>query len=177
MSNSETNQILQNEKSIDNFVNELSENINTEFSDLDENNKNKILKFIEDSLQKYENLKNDDSTKKNSIMQNMKKVPKILYNTTIGDARNGRIPILDSIHRTIYRKYFNPENTHSTVTFPKEEGYYRLGGNKKNQKRMLFKKPLEKMGWDQQSYILLLLFSKIRLASFGGPIYTHQHSR
>jgi hypothetical protein len=136
MSSSETNQILQNEKSIDNFVNELSENINNEFPHLDENNKNKILKLIEDSLQKYENLKNEDS-KKYSIIKNMKKVPKILYNTTIGDARNGRIPILDSIHRTIYRKFVNPENTNGTEAFPKKEGYYRLGlgGNKPSQKR------------------------------------------
>jgi len=49
MSSLESKQILQNEKSVDNFVNELSENINNEFPDLDENNKNKILKMIEDS--------------------------------------------------------------------------------------------------------------------------------
>jgi uncharacterized protein YpuA (DUF1002 family) len=134
MSSLESNGVLQNEKSIDNFVNELSENVNNEFQDLDETNKNKILKMIEDSLQKYEVLKNEDS-KKNSIMQTMKKVPKLLYNTTIGEVRNGRIPILDSIHRKIYRKFINPENTNGTEAFPKKEGYYRLGGNKHSQKR------------------------------------------
>jgi len=139
MSSLETNQILQNEKSVDNFVNELSENVNNEFPDLDENNKNKILKIIEESLQKYENLKTDDSKnkelKKNSIMHNMKKVPKFLYNTTIGEVRNGRIPILDSIHRKIYRKFINPENTEGTKAFTKKDGYYPLGGNKHSRKR------------------------------------------
>jgi len=134
MSSLETKQILQNEKSVDNFVNELSENINNEFPDLDENNKNKILKMIEDSLQKYEGLKNEE-LKKNSIMQNMKKVPKLLYNTTIGEVRNGRIPILDSIHRKIYRKFINPENTEGTKAFTKKYGYYPLGGNKHSRKR------------------------------------------
>jgi len=134
MSSLESKQILQNEKSVDNFVNELSENINNEFPDLDENNKNKILKIIEDSLQKYEGLKNEE-LKKNSIMQNMKKVPKLLYNTTIGEVRNGRIPILDSIHRKIYRKFINPENTEGTKAFTENDGYYPLGGNKHSRKR------------------------------------------
>jgi len=68
------------------------------------------------------------SFKKSSILNNLKKGPKLLYNTTVGELRNGRIPILDSAYRTLYRKSLNPNNSNGTEVFQKNEGYYRLGG-------------------------------------------------
>jgi hypothetical protein len=66
--------------------------------------------------------------KNKSMMATLKKGPKLLYNTTVGELKNGRIPILDSGYRTFYRKSFNPDNTKGNEVFPKSEGYYRLGG-------------------------------------------------
>jgi hypothetical protein len=75
--------------------------------------------------------KNDNSSvivKKNNVLNNLKKGPKLLYNTTVGELKNGRIPILDSAYRTIYRKSLNPKNSKGSDVFQKSEGYYRLGG-------------------------------------------------
>jgi hypothetical protein len=66
--------------------------------------------------------------KKNNLLSNLKKGPKLLYNTTVGELKNGRIPILDSAYRTVYRKSFNPDNSKGRDVFQKSEGYYRLGG-------------------------------------------------
>ncbi len=86
------------------------------------------------------NMINKDTT----LFKNLKKGPKLLYNTTIGELKNGRIPILDSAYRTIYRKSYNPDNSKGKDVFQKSEGYYRLGGkyssrrkrkNKKNKTR------------------------------------------
>ena len=47
-----------------------------------------------------------------SWYQRAKKLPttaaKIAYNSTIGELRNGRFPIVDTIWRTGYRKKYNP---------------------------------------------------------------------
>jgi hypothetical protein len=71
---------------------------------------------------------------KSGLFQNMKKGSKLLYNTTIGEVKNGRFPIIDSAYRTFYRKSFNPNNPKGTEVFPKNEGYYKLGG-KHNSRR------------------------------------------
>jgi len=71
---------------------------------------------------------NDAIVKKNNLLSNLKKGPKLLYNTTIGELKNGRIPILDSAYRTVYRKSYNPNNSKGKDVFQKSEGYYRLGG-------------------------------------------------
>jgi len=76
-------------------------------------------------------MKNDDGSvivKKNNVLNNLKKGPKLLYNTTVGEIKNGRIPIIDSAYRTIYRKSLNPNNSKGSDVFQKSEGYYRLGG-------------------------------------------------
>jgi hypothetical protein len=66
--------------------------------------------------------------KNTTLFKNLKKGPKLLYNTTIGELKNGRIPILDSAYRTVYRKSYNPNNSKGKDVFQKSEGYYRLGG-------------------------------------------------
>jgi hypothetical protein len=66
--------------------------------------------------------------KNTTLFKNLKKGPKLLYNTTIGELKNGRIPILDSAYRTVYRKSYNPNNSKGKHVFQKSEGYYRLGG-------------------------------------------------
>jgi hypothetical protein len=71
---------------------------------------------------------NDAIVKKNTVLDNLKKGPKLLYNSTIGELKNGRIPILDSAYRAVYRKSYNPNNSKGTDVFQKSEGYYRLGG-------------------------------------------------
>jgi len=71
---------------------------------------------------------------KSGLLQNMKKGSKLLYNTTIGEVKNGRFPIIDSAYRTFYRKSFNPNNSKGSEVFPKNEGYYKLGG-KHNSRR------------------------------------------
>jgi hypothetical protein len=58
-------------------------------------------------------------TKKNNVLSNLKKGPKLLYNTTIGELKNGRIPILDSAYRTVYRKSYNPNNSKGKDVFQK----------------------------------------------------------
>ena len=73
--------------------------------------------------------------KNNSMMATLKKGPKLLYNTTVGELKNGRIPILDSGYRTFYRKSFNPDNTKGNEVFPKSEGYYRLGGKQVSRRK------------------------------------------
>jgi hypothetical protein len=85
----------------------------------------------------------ETSNNKNSIFQNMKKAPKLLYNSTIGEMRNARIPILDSAYRTFYRKSFNPDNPKGTDVFPKSEGYYKLGGRYQYQTRRKRKNKLK----------------------------------
>ena len=75
------------------------------------------------------------SFKKSSILNNLKKGPKLLYNTTVGEFRNGRIPILDSAYRTLYRKSLNPNNSNGTEVFQKNEGYYRLGGKYRSRRK------------------------------------------
>jgi len=80
------------------------------------------------------------SLKKNSsILNNLKKGPKLLYNTTVGELRNGRIPILDSAYRTLYRKSLNPNNANGTEVFQKNEGYYRLGGKFRSRRKRKYK--------------------------------------
>jgi hypothetical protein len=66
--------------------------------------------------------------KKNNLLSNLKKGPKLLYNSTVGELKNGRIPILDTAYRTVYRKSYNPYNSKGRDVFQKSEGYYRLGG-------------------------------------------------
>lgn len=70
-----------------------------------------------------------------SFFQNMKKGSKLLYNTTIGEVKNGRFPIVDSAYRTFYRKSFNPNNPKGTDVFPKSEGYYKLGGKHSSRRK------------------------------------------
>jgi len=76
-------------------------------------------------------VKNDNSSvieKKSNTLNTLKKGPKLLYNITIGEIQNGRIPVVDSAYRTIYRKSLNPNNSKGKDIFQKSEGYYRLGG-------------------------------------------------
>jgi hypothetical protein len=133
------------------FVNELSNQINEEFSELDQNSKDKILLLVANSLEKYEKLQNDNSNVNGSIVNNVKNGAKLgakfVYNITAREFMNGRIPILDSIHRLVYRKLWNPQNPNGTEVFPKSEGYYRLNlkpqpkaGGKKNNKTKKNKK-------------------------------------
>ena len=68
-----------------------------------------------------------------------------MYNTTVGELKNGRIPILDSAYRTVYRKSFNPDNSKGRDVFQKSEGYYILGGKyhslrKKKNKNKTYKR-------------------------------------
>lgn len=103
------------------FVNKLSDRIK-EFSELDENSK------VNGSII-------------NNVKNRAKLGAKFVYNITAREFMNGRIPILDSIHRLVYRKIWNPQNPNGTEVFPKSEGYYRLNlkpkpkaGGKKNNK-------------------------------------------
>ena len=83
----------------------------------------------------HKNEVTDAIIKNNSMLATLKKGPKLLYNTTIGELKNGRIPILDSGYRTFYRKSFNPDNTKGNEVFSKSEGYYRLGGKKLSRRK------------------------------------------
>jgi hypothetical protein len=118
------------------FVNELSDEINKEFSELDENTKNKILLLIDNSLEKYEKLQNDSSKVNGSTLNNVKNGAKLgakfAYNITAREVLNGRIPIVDTIHRLVYRKLWNRQNSNGTEVFPKSEGYYSLKLNPKS---------------------------------------------
>jgi hypothetical protein len=118
------------------FVNELSDQINKEFSELDENTKNKILLLIDSSLEKYEKLQNDSSKVNGSTLNNVKNGAKLgakfAYNITAREVLNGRIPIVDTIHRLVYRKLWNRQNSNGTEVFPKSEGYYSLKLNPKS---------------------------------------------
>ena len=82
----------------------------------------------------------NETNNKKTMFQNMKTVPKLLYNTTIGEMRNARIPILDSAYRSVYRKSFNPDTTKGNIVFPKSEGYYKLGGKYYSGNRRRIKK-------------------------------------
>jgi len=55
------------------------------------------------------------------------KAAKIGYNSTVGEIRNGRVPVADTAWRTLYSKKLN--NTGEDV-FNKDEGYYKLGGKR-----------------------------------------------
>jgi hypothetical protein len=118
------------------FVNELSDQINKEFSELDENTKNKILLLIDSSLEKYEKLQNDNSKVNGTTLNNVKNGAKLgakfAYNITAREVLNGRIPIVDTIHRLVYRKLWNRQNSNGTEVFPKSEGYYSLKLNPKS---------------------------------------------
>ena len=141
-----------NEPLPDIFVNELSDQINQDFSELDEKSKDKILLLVANSLEKYEKLQNDNSKVNGSIVNNVKNGAKLgakfVYNITAREFMNGRIPILDTIHRLVYRKLWNPQNPNGTEVFPKSEGYYSLkvkpqpnvGGKKKNKTKKNYKK-------------------------------------
>jgi hypothetical protein len=86
-------------------------------------------------LDKNEGSESEISIKKNGIMNTLKKGSKLLYNTTLGELRNGRMPILDSAYRTLYRKSLNPNNPKGTEVFQKNEGYYRLGGKYRSHRK------------------------------------------
>jgi len=66
-----------------------------------------------------------------SWYQRAKKLPttaaKLAYNSTIGELRNGRVPIVDAIWRTGYRKWHNPTKPN---VFEEKKGYYPLGGKR-----------------------------------------------
>uniref|UniRef100_A0A6C0DLB7 Uncharacterized protein n=1 Tax=viral metagenome TaxID=1070528 RepID=A0A6C0DLB7_9ZZZZ len=144
------NPTLENEKIGEEFVKYLEKEINNDFSNIDNDEKDKILKLVDKCVKKYDaiidstfvnatpiniedNAVNEASATNNdrrSITRNLKIPLKFAYNTTIGEVRNGRIPILDSIHRTIYRKLYNKNGEHGSTVFPKDENYYKLGGKK-----------------------------------------------
>jgi len=83
---------------------------------------------------------NNTNEKKNTMLKTLTKGPKILYNTTIGELKNGRIPLVDTGIRAFYRKSFNPSNTKGNEVFPKSEGYYRLGGKHVSRRKRKIKK-------------------------------------
>jgi hypothetical protein len=118
------------------FVNELSDQINEDFSELDEKSKDKILLLVANSLEKYEKLQNDNSKVNGSTLNNVKNTAKLgakfAYNITAREVLNGRIPIVDTIHRLVYRKLWNRQNSNGTEVFPKSEGYYSLNLNPKS---------------------------------------------
>ena len=144
------NPTLENEKIGEEFVKYLEKEINNDFSNIDNDEKDKSLKLGDKCVKKYDaiidstfvnatpiniedNAVNEASATNNdrrSITRNLKIPLKFAYNTTIGEVRNGRIPILDSIHRTIYRKLYNKNGEHGSTVFPKDENYYKLGGKK-----------------------------------------------
>jgi len=162
------NTTLENKKS-EEFVEYLEQQINKDFRNINDDEKDKILRLVDNCLTEYDkminstfvnatpinmedNTVNDASATNNntnnntrSIINKLKKGSNFLYNTTIAEARNGRIPILDSIHRTIYRKLYNRHGEHGSTVFPEREGYYKLGGkknsrSKRNSKTMKNKK-------------------------------------
>jgi hypothetical protein len=148
------NPILENEKIGEEFVEYLEEQINNDFSNIDNNEKDKILKLVYKCVKKYDtiidstfvnatqintenNAVNEASATndRRSIISKLKTVPKFAYNTTIGEFRNRRIPIVDSIYRTIYRKLWYKDGDYGSTVFPKGEGYYKLGGKKKSRSK------------------------------------------
>jgi len=158
------NPTLENEKIGEEFVKYLEKEIDNDFSNIDNNEKDKILKLVDKCVKKYESI--IDSTFVNatpinmednavneasatndrrSITRNLKIPLKLAYNTTIGELRNGRIPILDSIHRAVYRKLYNRDGEDGSTVFSKRENYFKLGGkknprSKRNSKTMKNKK-------------------------------------
>ena len=147
------NPTLENEKIGEEFAEYLEKEINNDFSNIDNNEKDKILKLVDKCVKKYESIIdstfvnatpinsennatneaiaiNSDTNNRSSITRNLKIPLKLAYNTTIGELRNGRMPILDSIHRAVYRKLYNREGVNGSTVFPKGENYFKLGGKK-----------------------------------------------
>ena len=50
-----------------------------------------------------------------------------VYNSTIGELRNARVPILSTVARTVYRKLLSNEGK---PVFDTKENYYKLGGKR-----------------------------------------------
>ena len=167
------NPTLENEKIGEEFAEYLEKEINNDFSNIDNNEKDKILKLVDKCVKKYESIidstfvnatpinsdtnfatneaiainsdTNNNTNNRSSITRNLKIPLKLAYNTTIGELRNGRIPILDSIHRAVYRKLYNREGEYGSTVFSKRENYLKLGGkkgsrSKRNTKTMKNKK-------------------------------------
>lgn len=147
------NPTLENEKIGEEFAEYLEEEIDNDFSNIDNDEKDKILKLVDKCVKKYESIIdstfvnatpinsdnnatneaiaiNSDTNNRSSITRNLKIPLKLAYNTTIGELRNGRMPILDSIHRAVYRKLYNREGVNGSTVFPKGENYFKLGGKK-----------------------------------------------
>ena len=166
------NPTLENEKIGEEFAEYLEEEINNDFSNIDNDEKYKILKLVDKCINKYDSIidstfvnatpinsdnnatneaiainsdTNNNTNNRSSITRNLKIPLKLAYNTTIGELRNGRIPILDSIHRAVYRKLYNREGEYGSTVFSKRENYLKLGGkkgsrSKRNTKTMKNKK-------------------------------------
>jgi hypothetical protein len=90
---------------------------------------------IEIVLDSKNNNNNNTILEKNNALDQLKKGPKLLYNTTVGEVKNGRIPVLDSAYRTVYRKSYNPNNPKGKDVFQESEGYYRLGGKYRSRRK------------------------------------------
>jgi hypothetical protein len=102
---------------------------------MNDSDKNKQMSSNDKEILLDNNQVSEMSLKKSGILNNLKKGPKLLYNTTVGELRNGRIPILDSAYRTLYRKSLNPNNPKGREVFQKNEGYYRLGGKYRSRRK------------------------------------------
>jgi hypothetical protein len=66
-----------------------------------------------------------------------KKAAKIGYNSTLGDLRNARIPVLDTMYRTYDRKVHDPDKKY---VFDPDEHYYKLGGKRTRKNKKASKK-------------------------------------
>jgi hypothetical protein len=90
---------------------------------------------VEIILDSKNNNNNNAIVEKNNVLNQLKKGPKLLYNTTVGELKNGRIPVLDTAYRSVYRKSYNPNNPKGKEVFQESEGYYRLGGKYRSRRK------------------------------------------
>jgi hypothetical protein len=92
------------------------------------------------------NVVNDRTLNKeeNNLTNKFKKGATLLknaaYNSTIQEAKNGRVPIADTLWRTFYRKLWNPKNSYGPYVFSEKEGYRYLGGSFRSHSKRKSKK-------------------------------------